>query len=211
MFDSGSWGQYIGGTAKYEGKDIGFSDPTHIIGMSMRLSSCRPILLCSDNTHNTHNTHNNNINIDKDTDIIYTDALSEEEIEEEVGGGGGGRGGGTYSIKKSSNLMSDNTSMNETINVHDYQFKINNKTLCLTNIQRSTTSTISTTSSLSSSTSDTTLSLTSISIASSSTLYSTTPYVKCTNSDIVWPLYNLHVHSKQTHKFISQPCSCTQN
>lgn len=32
IWDANSWGQHIGGTSHAKGRDIGFSDPTHISG-----------------------------------------------------------------------------------------------------------------------------------------------------------------------------------
>jgi hypothetical protein len=47
IWDGGSWGQYLGGTAARGGKDKGFSDPTHVSGQAMRVDRCRPHMLCA--------------------------------------------------------------------------------------------------------------------------------------------------------------------
>jgi hypothetical protein len=48
LFDSGSYGQYLGGTHMRNGENRGFTDPKHIIGVAMRISPCRPLMLCTD-------------------------------------------------------------------------------------------------------------------------------------------------------------------
>ena len=38
----------------------------------------------------------------------------------------------------------------------------------------------------------------------------TAPFVRCNDSDPWTPIWNLHVHSKNTQDFRSQPCNCSQ-
>eukprot|EP01039_Chlorochromonas_danica_P005710 gene5710-6294_t len=46
IWDPGSWGQYLGGTPNKKGRNKGFTDATHIAGIAMRVSPCRPTMLC---------------------------------------------------------------------------------------------------------------------------------------------------------------------
>eukprot|EP01040_Poterioochromonas_malhamensis_P005214 gene5214-5590_t len=50
VWDSGSWGQYLGGTWSKRGKNVGFVDPSHVIGKAIEHSSvvCRPKIVCTD-------------------------------------------------------------------------------------------------------------------------------------------------------------------
>jgi hypothetical protein len=38
LFDSGSWGQFLGGTERGNGTNTGFTDPSHVIGNVLRLN-----------------------------------------------------------------------------------------------------------------------------------------------------------------------------
>jgi hypothetical protein len=50
VWDSGSWGQYLGGTAKKNGRDKHFRDSTHIIGQAIGASNCKPEMICANST-----------------------------------------------------------------------------------------------------------------------------------------------------------------
>lgn len=50
IWDQGSWGQFLGGTHRKRGKDKGFTDPTHIGGIAIRVSPCRPSMQCGNIT-----------------------------------------------------------------------------------------------------------------------------------------------------------------
>lgn len=49
VWDSGSWGQYLGGTWNKRGKDVGFIDPSHVIGKAIDHNHvvCRPKIVCT--------------------------------------------------------------------------------------------------------------------------------------------------------------------
>ena len=48
IFDSGSWGQFLGGTHSTDGKDIGFTDKSHIVGRGINENpSCAAAMMCS--------------------------------------------------------------------------------------------------------------------------------------------------------------------
>ena len=48
IFDSGSWGQFLGGTHSTDGKDIGFTDNSHIVGRGIvENPSCVAAMMCS--------------------------------------------------------------------------------------------------------------------------------------------------------------------
>jgi hypothetical protein len=48
IWDSGSWGQYLGGTAKKSGRNRRFTDPSHIIGYALRQHEvCIPQFMCA--------------------------------------------------------------------------------------------------------------------------------------------------------------------
>lgn len=47
VWDSNSYGQYLGGTHQKKGRNKGFSDGSHIIGQVMRSTVCRPRMECS--------------------------------------------------------------------------------------------------------------------------------------------------------------------
>jgi hypothetical protein len=49
IFDSGSWGQQLGGTYSKKGRDKGFLDTAHIIGQSIILAKCRVEMFCTRN------------------------------------------------------------------------------------------------------------------------------------------------------------------
>lgn len=57
IWDANSWGQHIGGTSHAKGRDIGFSDPTHISGQAMRMSGCRVHMLCGNQSYTKHHSH----------------------------------------------------------------------------------------------------------------------------------------------------------
>lgn len=57
IWDSGSWGQYLGGTYEHRGRDKGFSDPAHVAGQAMRVDRCRPHMLCANTSHFWHKTY----------------------------------------------------------------------------------------------------------------------------------------------------------
>lgn len=50
IWDSGSWGQYLGGTARKGGRDKHFRDATHIIGQAIGTNNCRPEMLCANSS-----------------------------------------------------------------------------------------------------------------------------------------------------------------
>lgn len=50
VWDPGSWGQFIGGTFGESGKDKGFTDGSHIGGLAMRFSQCKPYFSCGNFT-----------------------------------------------------------------------------------------------------------------------------------------------------------------
>lgn len=51
VWDSGSWGQYIGGTALRHGRDIRFTDGSHIAGQAIRTNDCTVKMVCSNVSH----------------------------------------------------------------------------------------------------------------------------------------------------------------
>lgn len=50
IWDPNSWGQFLGGTSRRGGKDRGFTDSSHIAGIAMRVSACRPAMICGNMT-----------------------------------------------------------------------------------------------------------------------------------------------------------------
>lgn len=50
IWDPNSWGQFMGGTSKKRGRDIGFTDNSHIAGQAIRVSACAPAMLCANKT-----------------------------------------------------------------------------------------------------------------------------------------------------------------
>lgn len=59
IWDSNSIGQYLGGTSSKRGHNKGFTDPTHLAGLGMRMSTCKPIFVCSNRTLTTTFLGNN--------------------------------------------------------------------------------------------------------------------------------------------------------
>lgn len=57
IWDANSWGQHIGGTSHAKGRDIGFSDASHISGQAMRMSACRVHMICGNQSFEEHRTH----------------------------------------------------------------------------------------------------------------------------------------------------------
>jgi hypothetical protein len=49
IWDMGSYGQFLGGTSRKRGRDKGFTDGTHIAGVVIRVSPCRPYMKCHAN------------------------------------------------------------------------------------------------------------------------------------------------------------------
>jgi hypothetical protein len=116
IWDSGSWGQNIGGTWKKRGRDVGFTDNAHIVGQTFIMADCSVKMLCTNGK-----------------DVIKE--LLPESAEE-----------------------SSPATKNFTVSIYETCF--------------------------------------------------TAPFVRC-NQTYAWsPLWNLHVHSKNTQKFASQPCNC---
>lgn len=50
IWDSNSWGQFIGGTSNKRGRDKGFTDPTHISGQAIRTTGCKVGMQCGNFT-----------------------------------------------------------------------------------------------------------------------------------------------------------------
>ena len=51
IFDSGSWGQFLGGTHSKNGRDVGFKDAASIVGQALRTNpSCVAMMMCSNIT-----------------------------------------------------------------------------------------------------------------------------------------------------------------
>lgn len=50
IWDSNSWGRHIGGTHSRKGKDIGFTDASHISGQAIRMSNCKISMECGNQT-----------------------------------------------------------------------------------------------------------------------------------------------------------------
>jgi hypothetical protein len=50
VWDSGSWGQHLGGTWIKRGRDAGFIDSSHVIGQALMLAACEVKMLCTDGT-----------------------------------------------------------------------------------------------------------------------------------------------------------------
>lgn len=46
VWDGGSWGQYLGGTHKRRGTDVGFLDTSHVQGQAIILADCIPKMVC---------------------------------------------------------------------------------------------------------------------------------------------------------------------
>lgn len=51
VWDPDSWGQFLGGTSRRQGRDRGFIDPAHIAGQAMLLKTCRVRMECDDWLH----------------------------------------------------------------------------------------------------------------------------------------------------------------
>lgn len=51
VWDPNSWGQFLGGTSRRQGRDRGFIDPAHIAGQAMLLKTCRVRMECDDWLH----------------------------------------------------------------------------------------------------------------------------------------------------------------
>lgn len=120
IFDSGSWGQYFGGTWVKRGRDTGFIDDSHIIGQSILLLNrqCEVNMLCTDG-EKFHELSNETLTI-----IHQTHSEEAEHFPH---------------------------SLHSTCH--------------------------------------------------------TAPFVRCEHSN--WtPLWNIHIHSKNTGKYMSRPCSC---
>jgi hypothetical protein len=66
IWDSGSWGQWIGGTESKGGRNAKFTDGSHIIGQAISLNGCLVHMVCTNTTmpvrnksvKNTHGDHN---------------------------------------------------------------------------------------------------------------------------------------------------------
>lgn len=50
IWDPNSYGQFLGGTSRYRGRDKGFTDASHIAGQAMRTNGCKPKMVCSNVT-----------------------------------------------------------------------------------------------------------------------------------------------------------------
>ena len=50
VFDGGSWGQFIGGTASRRGQNKGFIDSSHVVGRAIVEAGHRPVMLCGMHT-----------------------------------------------------------------------------------------------------------------------------------------------------------------
>jgi hypothetical protein len=50
IWDANSWGQFIGGTNSKKGRDIGFTDSSHISGQAIRMSGCAVTMQCGNNS-----------------------------------------------------------------------------------------------------------------------------------------------------------------
>ena len=50
IWDANSWGQYIGGTSRKNGRDKGFIDTSHISGQAIILGGCRVSVQCGNQT-----------------------------------------------------------------------------------------------------------------------------------------------------------------
>eukprot|EP00596_Hydrurales_sp_CCMP1899_P010397 CAMPEP_0119048390 /NCGR_PEP_ID=MMETSP1177-20130426/58663_1 /TAXON_ID=2985 /ORGANISM="Ochromonas sp, Strain CCMP1899" /LENGTH=340 /DNA_ID=CAMNT_0007024201 /DNA_START=464 /DNA_END=1489 /DNA_ORIENTATION=- len=189
IWDPNSWGQYIGGTSGSEGKNKGFSEPTHIAGQAMRMNiDCRPAMLCTNKT----------MPIRKATDLttplskyspkpaskasrklkegINRNLRGKPPPEEKVSEGGLETPGATPQEevfrKDREALLKHTLFANGTVTVL-YEKKGQNE----------------------------------IDSRGLMKCY-TAPHVRCSPSDPWTPLWNLHVHSKQTVLYKSQPCSC---
>jgi hypothetical protein len=64
VWDPNSWGQFIGGTYDYKGKNKRFTDATHIAGVAIRVGVCQVVFWCSNITdvdygfhHDRHGRH----------------------------------------------------------------------------------------------------------------------------------------------------------
>jgi hypothetical protein len=63
IWDSGSWGQFIGGTPDKKGKNKRFTDGSHVIGIGIRVNRCQMVFWCSNLTdldysfHHDHHHH----------------------------------------------------------------------------------------------------------------------------------------------------------
>lgn len=51
VWDPNSWGQFLGGTSRRQGRDRGFIDPAHVAGQAMLLKTCRVRMECDDWLH----------------------------------------------------------------------------------------------------------------------------------------------------------------
>lgn len=50
VFDSGSYGQYLGGTYKFHGHDLHTIDGSHIVGEAIKKAGCIPVFMCNNGT-----------------------------------------------------------------------------------------------------------------------------------------------------------------
>eukprot|EP01038_Epipyxis_sp_PR26KG_P011925 gene11925-15958_t len=62
IWDSNSWGQFIGGTHSKHGRDKGFTDASHISGQAIRMTGCEVKFLCGNQTNSHSKIYNNSSN-----------------------------------------------------------------------------------------------------------------------------------------------------
>lgn len=75
IWDSGSWGQQLGGTYSKHGRDVGFRDTSHIVGQAIQSNECMSAMLCSNISYSNPASVglNLNLNLTKSTSsLCYT-------------------------------------------------------------------------------------------------------------------------------------------
>eukprot|EP01038_Epipyxis_sp_PR26KG_P011952 gene11952-15997_t len=61
IWDSNSWGQYLGGTHFMNGRNKGFTDGSHISGQSIRMSGCTVAIMCGNQSIINNNNYGQTI------------------------------------------------------------------------------------------------------------------------------------------------------
>ena len=75
IWDPNSWGQFIGGTSNRKGRDVGFTDSSHISGQAIRMSKCKVLMECSNISYpirHAHSNESNNTALSKAIHSCYT-------------------------------------------------------------------------------------------------------------------------------------------
>jgi len=209
IWDPSSWGQYLGGTyAAGKGRTHrkGFKDATHIAGSAMRLNTnCTPVIICSNKTLPIRKSADPSTPLNKySPKPANTSRMAIEKIDPQSK-----RRKTLYPGRDKLNFNNDTVVNNRTT----ASFTKDIQNTSIGRIFRDNTSLLrqpivnNATTFLSVDKKD----LKSSDIQSNDNnemkCY-TAPYVRCSDSDPYTPLWNLHVHSKNTQDFKSLPCPC---